>query len=54
MVDTKRFEVTELTAEECESIIGGSPIQYAMYFIACFKAGFYFGYTEIGPAVFGE
>ncbi len=46
----------ELSATEVEQIGGGTvpPIAYATYFLAAFKAGFYFGYTELGPALFGE
>ena len=44
-----------LGVDEATEISGGTtPLQYAMFFVACFKAGFYYGYTEIGPALFGD
>ncbi len=49
--------LTELSQAEMEELRGGSlpaPLQYAMFFVAGFKAGFLFGYTELGPALFGE
>jgi hypothetical protein len=44
-----------LAEDEKTEISGGStPLQYAMFFVACFKAGFYYGYTELGPALLGH
>jgi hypothetical protein len=38
----------ELGADEAQLISGGY-IQVALYLTACFKAGFYFGFYELGP-----
>jgi len=45
--------LTELSETEAEGVRGGTPLQYAIFFIGCFKAGFFYGYTEIGPALLG-
>lgn len=55
--DVEGIELMELTRSELEEVRGGAVpaiLQYALFFSATFKAGFYFGYSEIGPALFGE
>lgn len=50
-------DLTELNPTELEEWRGGAvpvALQYAMFFVAGFKAGFMFGYAELGPAIFGE
>lgn len=50
-------ELVELSSTEMEALRGGAvppQLQYAMFFVAAFKAGFAFGYAELGPALFGE
>ncbi len=47
----------ELTESDLRDVRGGTVpaiLQYALYFGAAFKAGFYFGYSEVGPALFGQ
>ena len=43
-----------LPDDEALDICGGSPLAYAIFFVGCFKAGFYYGYTELGPALLGD
>jgi hypothetical protein len=46
-----------LTEADLRNVRGGTVpaiLQYALYFSAAFKAGFYFGYSEVGPALFGQ
>ncbi len=50
-------DLTELSPSELEEFRGGTvpaALQYAMFFVAGFKAGFAFGYAELGPALFGQ
>jgi hypothetical protein len=47
--------LSELSPLEAEQIGGGTaPLAYATFFLAAFEAGFVFGYTQLGPALFGE
>jgi hypothetical protein len=49
--------LTELSFSEMEEHRGGAvpaQLQFAMFFVAAFKAGFAYGYGELGPALFGE
>ena len=53
MVEATVDGVTELTEEESESIGGGTAVQVATFFAACFGAGFEFGFSRLGPRLFG-
>jgi hypothetical protein len=43
----------DLGEAEMESIRGGNYVRAATLLLACFGAGFSFGYNVIGPAIFG-
>jgi hypothetical protein len=45
--------VRELDPTEMELIRGGDPVRAATLLLACFGAGFNFGYNTLGPLLFG-
>lgn len=48
-------EFMELSPREASSVQGGANpgLAIAIYLGGCFKAGFDFGYYELGPRIFG-
>lgn len=52
-MDSIDQEVTPLSPDEAAAIAGGSSIQVAAFLASCFAAGFDFGYSALGPRLFG-